>query len=593
MDKLRRSVRCNGLRARSCTFAVSLVALAVAACSGSTQTGPGPGDATTDTKTPDATLDAFVPATDSGSDALDAFVPATDSGSDTLDAFVPATDGGSDATLDSPPLADANGDAPASDADAAMGVCTPGSKQCTGTVPETCDASGQWQLGAACPYVCSAGVCSGTCVPGTVECTGSQPQLCGASGTWQNNGAPCVNVCSAGMCAGSCSPGSQECSGLQPETCAANGTWQNAGSPCAYVCTSGQCSGVCVPGAVQCSGTTPQTCDASGAWQSGSACPFVCSAGQCAGSCTPGALQCSGQQPQQCSASGSWQNNGAACPYVCTSGACTGVCAPGATTCGGEQIETCGATGQWGAPQDCSNNQLCTGSTCGCAFTGLEAYFPFNGDTLDYSGNGFNATAQNAGFVAGGVLGEQALAMNGSSSNIGIGTVAGPDYLFTGARTLCGWFKPTASSGLGLPLFAAGSQGAGDFMSVEPLNNPSNGCGSATTLFLDHWGATCNNSQQPMPVNAWSYFCATYYIATPPFPNELDYTLNGSTTQLLSASFYTWDLKSIWIAFNNIGGTTTQPYYPGNVQEVSIWSVALNGGQLAALYSNGLGCKPR
>jgi hypothetical protein len=37
----------------------------------------------------------------------------------------------------------------------------PGSTQCSGNTPQTCDASGNWQSGAACPYGCVVpGLCA-------------------------------------------------------------------------------------------------------------------------------------------------------------------------------------------------------------------------------------------------------------------------------------------------------------------------------------------------------------------------------------------------------------------------------------------------
>jgi len=133
-------------------------------------------------------------------------------------------------------------------------------------MPQSCNADGAWETGQACPFICSAGVCTGVCTPGQTTCSNNVPQTCTAAGAWQ------------------------------------------AGTQCPYVCTNGACAGSCTPGAKQCSNSVPQTCTSAGAWQSGTACPYLCSAGVCTGSCVPNATQCNNGQKQICDAQGNWQN---------------------------------------------------------------------------------------------------------------------------------------------------------------------------------------------------------------------------------------------------------------------------------------------
>jgi hypothetical protein len=62
---------------------------------------------------------------------------------------------------------------------ACTGSCVPGTQQCMGNTPQTCDGSGQWQTGTTCPFVCTQGACSGSCVPGnTIAC--GDPATCNA-----------------------------------------------------------------------------------------------------------------------------------------------------------------------------------------------------------------------------------------------------------------------------------------------------------------------------------------------------------------------------------------------------------------------------
>jgi hypothetical protein len=159
---------------------------------------------------------------------------------------------------------------------------------------ESCDGPNPTHPNKAAGATCAsgdagAGVCNGSgvcgeCTPGSVQCAGNTPRTCEANGTWKN-GTPCPFVCSgAGQCTGVCTPGAQDCQGKQPRTCNAAGQWENTGSVCPNVCTAGACTGVCTPGATQCSGNTPQSCNASGQWVSGTACGGTtpaCSAGTC------------------------------------------------------------------------------------------------------------------------------------------------------------------------------------------------------------------------------------------------------------------------------------------------------------------------
>ncbi len=79
------------------------------------------------------------------------------------------------------------------------GACAPGSTQCADLVPETCDASGHWLDGAACPFACAAGACTGGCNPGAADCQGLVPRICDVAGQWVN-GAACASACSQGAC---------------------------------------------------------------------------------------------------------------------------------------------------------------------------------------------------------------------------------------------------------------------------------------------------------------------------------------------------------------------------------------------------------
>jgi Bacterial Ig-like domain len=234
-------------------------------------------------------------------------------------------------------------------------LCAEGDQACNGLQPQACDAEGHWQIkGAACDTICSGkGVC-GVCTPSMQRCSDRQPQTCDAAGSWQNNGPACTSVCSDGACSGSCVPASKRCNGLQPEVCSAAGVWQNSGTACPNVCSDGACGGTCSPTSKQCKDLQPQLCDATGQWQNSGAACAVCNGGTCL-ACSPGAVQCNSLQPQTCDASGKWQNTGIACPNLCSAGVCTGTCKPTTVQCDGLKPQKCSAQGAW---QD--NGAACT-----------------------------------------------------------------------------------------------------------------------------------------------------------------------------------------------------------------------------------------
>ncbi len=224
----------------------------------------------------------------------------------------------------------------------------------------------------ACPFVCSAGVCTGMCVPGATQCNGDAPQTCDATGTWQS-GAACPKVCSAGACAGKCIPGSMQCSDRTPQTCDATGRWVS-GTTCAHLCQAGACAGVCDPGDARCQGDVPQMCDATGQWQSGTACPFVCSAGGCAGKCAPGdtrkcgsADTCNAAATQTCDGTGTWGPcQPAPSPCVATPAGWSPVALTGGACPSGFGAPAVRVSGVTASPYtcscSCSGSQVCSGT---------------------------------------------------------------------------------------------------------------------------------------------------------------------------------------------------------------------------------------
>jgi hypothetical protein len=244
----------------------------------------------------------------------------------------------------------------------------------------------------------------------------------------------------------------------------------------------------------------------------------------------------------------------------------------------------------------------------GCAFAGLEAYYPLNGDTADHSANSGYATVTNTAFVDGGKLGELAFVDGGNLGELALlfpeddgdagvtFAINEPQYEFTGGGTMCAWFDALPLTDpnpvYGLPLFVAGPTYAGDFFSVQTQNSEAPWCGMAGEIFHDHWGGSCDDSNVVAPTQHWNYVCIAFLPAAGPVLAHVDVFLNGFVTTM-SAPVYTWDLSQVTVGSSTIGGTSTRPSFVGTINEVSIWNRGLGLSEMEALYSSGQGCKPR
>ena len=73
-------------------------------------------------------------------------------------------------------------------------ACSPKATQCSGAVPQTCDAAGAWQSGSV-----TAGLCGALCAPTAARCSGNNVQACGSDGRWQTT-RNCPKCSGAGQC---------------------------------------------------------------------------------------------------------------------------------------------------------------------------------------------------------------------------------------------------------------------------------------------------------------------------------------------------------------------------------------------------------
>ena len=129
-----------------------------------------------------------------------------------------------------------------------------GAASCTGL---SYQATGQCNAGTCavpaaqtCLYACSTTAgCTGECTNGQKRCSGSQPQTCDASGTWQNTGNACSGCATCSAATGVCVANTGAGCGTASCTVDSQG---NAEMTPAGSCSS---SGTCTPGTPgQCAG---------------------------------------------------------------------------------------------------------------------------------------------------------------------------------------------------------------------------------------------------------------------------------------------------------------------------------------------------
>jgi hypothetical protein len=217
--------------------------------------------------------------------------------------------------------------------------------------------------------------------------------------------------------------------------------------------------------------------------------------------------------------------------------------------------------------------------------SGLLAYFPFDDDTVDHTGNGHDITAS-AVSVTSGKFGN-AYHFDGVSSTMQLGGQG----MLEGARTLCAWIKPVSVTGAGQPIFAGGSANVGDFFSIQSSTPASSGdCGRAPAEgepFLDHWGYACIlGDSLHVPNGAWSLLCyANDGAGTERF------FVNGTVVETMGMN-YGFGLSTVTIGSTTLDGSTSQAHFHGAIDEVTIWDHALTAAELATLWSDSVSCVP-
>jgi hypothetical protein len=162
-------------------------------------------------------------------------------------------------------------------------------------------------------------------------------------------------------------------------------------------------------------------------------------------------------------------------------------------------------------------------------------------------------------------------------------------------RTFCAWVSPTpGTAGLGLPVILSGvliepPTNQADQLSIAASGANTGSCPEASpdAPFLDHYWSNCISSSLTAQPGAWSFAC---YQAD---GGSVSFYIDGALSSPVPKGVFPWHIPAIAIGTNPPTGGTSGPAFSGGIDEVTLWSRILTGGELAELYNGGLGCVAR
>ncbi|MFQ6600295.1 leucine-rich repeat domain-containing protein [Flavobacterium sp. C3NV] len=198
---------------------------------------------------------------------------------------------------------------------------------------------------------------------------------------------------------------------------------------------------------------------------------------------------------------------------------------------------------------------------------GLIAYYPFNGNTNDQSGNGINGTPTNLTSTTdrSGVI-NSAYSFNGTSSNIQANLFNFPQN--TNSRTITGWFKA------GSPV----NSSENDFCIFNYGDTPTSGFKISLYRkgYLDlKFGSETFSTQENYFNNQWTFFALVFNGNNQTFSLYINNVLklNGSASTF-SSNF----------GIFRIGKNNSDNYFEGSIDDIGLWNRTLTVQEISSLY---------
>ena len=216
-----------------------------------------------------------------------------------------------------------------------------------------------------------------------------------------------------------------------------------------------------------------------------------------------------------------------------------------------------------------------TGSIPGPAMaqTGLVAYYPFDGNANDVSGNGYNGTPSGGVTFTADRFGNpnSAVLFDGSSGSI---TTLPLNFASNSTVSVSLWLKANSPTGGPATYYLAIDNTA---FVVAHSYYPSPSPGLNQIVFGAQSGTTTGTAGGYITPGNWYHFVGTYDGTT------IRAYINGSLIQQTNLSGPMNDPNSPL----NFGGVSTYPYYwNGSLDDVRIYNRALTDAEVAQLYSS-------
>jgi alpha-tubulin suppressor-like RCC1 family protein/Leucine-rich repeat (LRR) protein len=202
---------------------------------------------------------------------------------------------------------------------------------------------------------------------------------------------------------------------------------------------------------------------------------------------------------------------------------------------------------------------------------GLLAYYPFNANANDVSGNGSNGIATDVALTPDRFgISNSAYSFNGTSSNIEANVI---NYPLKGeSRTITGWFKadaPIVSNEFDFCLLNYGNISDPNYWFKISFYRKG---------YLDvQFDSKTFSSQENYFNNEWTFFAMTFDDAS----NTYSLYINNVYVMGGSADLYTNGFGNLF----RIGRNKLNNYFEGAIDDIGIWNRVLTQEELTGLYN--------
>jgi len=246
---------------------------------------------------------------------------------------------------------------------------------------------------------------------------------------------------------------------------------------------------------------------------------------------------------------------------------CPNICKEGETCVSGVCQNLCGSDGCNGNCGSCSLGKICNAGKCENVVNKLVAYYQFEGNANDSSGNSNNGVVNGATLTTVGKIG-RAYNFDGISNYISVQN--SKSLSPKNQMTMSAWVYPKNISGKRRDIIYGDP---GYFLGIDPSGNAVAYINNGT------WNPVYPTSGK-IPLNQWSHISATYN------GNQLILYVNGNKvgTLAITGSISTPG-KPIKIGSQTMIYGGNREDFQGTIDEVKIWNYALSESEIKIEYN--------